>query len=438
MSKKKQRRRPNQPSGLETAQRYRRAVRAYETGNLLKARRGLQALLKGAPHHVEALVLLGRIHASAGDFDRSGSLLHKAIELAPTKAHLRLHLGEVFYQAGKEDEAIQALEAAHELDPSNLQTLDGLASVLFKHAKSQRSVELWTRARIYLERYCALAPTNLPKRWILAECYDREGEVNKRIRTLREIIDIDPDDTAASHLLAAAQGQDDATTTDVDYVRGVFDAAADRFDTELVDDLKYQVPEQIRCRVDDILPKGQSLGRVLDLGCGTGLVAEAIGDRCDWLAGVDVSSRMIEQAREKDRYDVLHVATLEDHLNETPDPYDTVIAADVFMYVGALEEVFERVRGKLTETGLFIFSTELLTEPGFQLRASGRFAHSDAYIRELAARIGFAQIQGEQMTVRMEGASALAGVLYVLRRGTRRDFECARRSRGGGEVTQGS
>ena len=159
--------------------------------------------------------------------------------------------------------------------------------------------------------------------------------------------------------------------------------------------------------------------RVLDLGCGTGLVAEAIGPRCASLTGVDISSRMVEQARKKALYDRLYVTTLEEHLNEIAVPYDTIIAADVLMYVGALEDVFASVHRALREGGLFIFSIELLNEAGFQLRPSGRFAHSNAYVCELATHSGFEQIQGEEMTIRMEGASALAGALYILRRSTR-------------------
>ena len=49
-------------------------------------------------------------------------------------------------------------------------------------------------------------------------------------------------------------------------------------------------------------------GRVLDLGCGTGLAGEALRRRAAWLEGVDLSSGMIDQARRKGLYDRLEVA----------------------------------------------------------------------------------------------------------------------------------
>ena len=196
-------------------------------------------------------------------------------------------------------------------------------------------------------------------------------------------------------------------------MREVFDAAAEHFDKSLVDTLQYQVPQQIKRSIDALLEEGQSLGRVLDLGCGTGLVAEAIGARCGALTGVDVSSQMVEQARRKGVYEQLYVATLEDYLDTVSTPYDAIIAADVLMYVGGLQGVFKKVSQKLTEGGLFIFSIELQDEPGFTLQSSGRFAHSDAYVRQLVSDFGFSQIQGQEMTIRMEGTSPLMGALYA-------------------------
>ncbi len=161
--------------------------------HLSRAEQTLRALVKTRPNHVESRVLLARVYAHLEEYDQASAQLKKAVEPKQSDAQLRLNQGEVFYQAGRELDAVTALETAHQLDPESLRALDGLASILFKHAKNQRSVALWTRARGYLEQYCALSPTNVPKRWLLADCYEREGAQDKRLQTLREIHKIAPE-----------------------------------------------------------------------------------------------------------------------------------------------------------------------------------------------------------------------------------------------------
>ena len=135
-----------------------------------------QGVLRQSPDHLDAMILLARIHAQNGDYQRSTRRLERAIRLAPKNAELRVNLAEVAYQAGEREVALNALQSAHELDPNHLRALDGLSSLLFAEAKEQHSVELWTYGRIFLERLCALDHTNVKKRWLLADCYEREGE----------------------------------------------------------------------------------------------------------------------------------------------------------------------------------------------------------------------------------------------------------------------
>ncbi|KAJ0389201.1 hypothetical protein P43SY_011991 [Pythium insidiosum] len=97
---------------------------------------------------------------------------------------------------------------------------------------------------------------------------------------------------------------------------------------------------------------------------------------------------------------------------------DLVISADVWIYVGALEEVFSLVTAKLKSGKWFAFSTELLAAAteGFRLAASGRFQHTERYIHDLAARFGFAIRVTQPVDVRKESGEPIAGRVYVLQR----------------------
>src|SRR3989440_12323618 len=142
----------------------------------------------------------------------------------------------------------------------------------------------------------------------------------------------DPHDRhgAALHL-ARLGGADPATAALHGYVRTLFDQYAPRFDRALAD-LNYSAPAMLR---DAITGHGKRFGTMLDLGCGTGLAGAAFRSHVDWLVGVDLSAKMIEQARKKGLYDRLTVADIAQYLAEQRASsiiFHLVIAADVFAY----------------------------------------------------------------------------------------------------------
>jgi predicted TPR repeat methyltransferase len=104
-------------------------------------------------------------------------------------------------------------------------------------------------------------------------------------------------------------------------------------------------------------------------------------------------------------------------LQDADGCYDVIVAADVFVYIGNLDSVFRSARRALAEDGVFIFSTELETaHDGFVLRKSGRFAHSDSYIRNLGEQAGFSLLNSEEVDLRREGGVVIRGAVYMLGR----------------------
>jgi predicted TPR repeat methyltransferase len=64
--------------------------------------------------------------------------------------------------------------------------------------------------------------------------------------------------------------------------------------------------------------------------------------------------------------------------------FDLAVAADVFVYIGDLSQVFRGVRGALRDGGLFGFSVEASDGEEFALRSTLRYAHSVPYLEKLA------------------------------------------------------
>jgi predicted TPR repeat methyltransferase len=168
-----------------------------------------------------------------------------------------------------------------------------------------------------------------------------------------------------------------------------------------------------------------SLGNVLDLGCGTGLVGVEIGSRSRRLVGIDLSPNMIERARARNLYTELRCTDLMRGIameQAEQARYDVVTAADVFIYVGKLDAVVPAVRKVLNPGGLFAFSAEALEATGeipprgYRLGVMGRYAHSAEYLRQLAELNGFHVELLRSIRIRLEHRRPVEGWLTVWRR----------------------
>ncbi|QJW85427.1 hypothetical protein HK414_25070 [Ramlibacter terrae] len=88
-----------------------------------------------------------------------------------------------------------------------------------------------------------------------------------------------------------------------------------------------------------------------------------------------------------------------------------MIAADVFVYVGALEEVFRHVARVLPAGGSFCFTLEEAQDgEDLALRSSLRYAHSEGYVRRLAAAHGLRVDAIERSPVREEQRQPIPGL----------------------------
>lgn len=234
----------------------------------------------------------------------------------------------------------------------------------------------------------------------------------------RECLRIDPADRLGAGLELARI--DSAVALDAAppaYVEALFNAYAADFDQALVERLDYCAPtalaDLVRQHAPDAAP--HRFARVLDLGCGTGLAGEALRRDAAYLEGVDLADAMIDRATEKGVYDALARREILAHLMDARDRYDLIIAADVFSYLGALDRIFAAARERLAPGGLFAFTVERGEAADWRVRASLRFAHSEDYIRRLAAATGLEVCGLEARPLRKDRGADVIGLLAVMR-----------------------
>lgn len=82
------------------------ALRALQSGDPALARASLDAALASDPESLQAIVLLARMDADAGDLEGAEAALRRALELDAASAESRLLLSEVLRQSGRTTEAL--------------------------------------------------------------------------------------------------------------------------------------------------------------------------------------------------------------------------------------------------------------------------------------------------------------------------------------------
>lgn len=248
-----------------------------------------------------------------------------------------------------------------------------------------------------------------------ADALAADGRREEAEPLLREAAERDHDGLFGTSLKLAALGLAEVPDAPpAAYVRGLFDDYADRFETALVEDLGYRAPWLVADLIDRVRP-GTSFARGLDLGCGTGLMAEVLKGRIEHVSGCDLSPEMIGRAEAGRRYQRLVVADAAAFLAATDDGYDLVTAADVLVYVGALDTLFHAVSDRLAPDGLFAFTVEEAESDGLVLRDSLRYAHGEAYVRRVLAEAGLAVVELERDTLRFDRGEPIRGLIVVAR-----------------------
>ena len=249
----------------------------------------------------------------------------------------------------------------------------------------------------------------------LGSLYREAGRFEEAASCFRQALDNGADPDTVGYFLAAVTHGADVSTPPRQYVRELFDQYAEEFDAHLVGQLGYQGHQLL---IDRLPPgPGTRYTRALDLGCGTGLCGAHVRARVDELVGVDLSSAMVDKARQRAVYDTLHVGDIHDFLAAPQEPYDLVLAADVFIYVGALDPVFGLLATRMRAGSWLAFTVESAA-PGqtVTLLPSLRYAHSPAYLRDLAHRHGFEMVAVCDKAIRFDQRHPVNGQFVYLKR----------------------
>jgi len=262
-----------------------------------------------------------------------------------------------------------------------------------------------------------LAPGFASAWFTLGEIRERLGERDAAIAAFRKAGIADPDDRHGARLRLMLLGAERLSDMPPAYVRALFDQYAPKFETALVDDLRYRGPALLFKAVLSVhaaVRKPAFFKRAIDLGCGTGLAATAFAGEVDEFIGVDLSPRMIERARAGGLYAELEVIEMVQGLRGRGDASaDLILAADAMVYLADLAPVLGETRRVLTAGGLVAFTVETHDGEGVILGEGLRYAHAASHVRSRLAAAGLALALLEDLSARNEDNAPVPGLVVV-------------------------
>jgi predicted TPR repeat methyltransferase len=156
------------------------------------------------------------------------------------------------------------------------------------------------------------------------------------------------------------------------------------------------------------LPRAGRPLRILDLGCGTGMLGEALhaAGVDATLVGVDMSEAMLAQARSRAMYESLHRDDIERFLREGPrdGAFDAAALASVIPFFGDLGSILRAIAD---------YSYDVTDAEGVQFNEHGRFRHAPSHVAEGLERSGLSIESREPFVARKERGEPVRAELVV-------------------------
>ncbi len=319
-------------------------------------------------------------------------------------------LAQEKYDAGNVREAEKILREIVKFSPKGVRGCVSLAILLIRQERPAEAIP-------FLYQCQRIEPDNASIHEYLALAHSKLGNMSDAKLSAGRALELNPAASLANNVLQGLEVLEIGNAGQApDLVRQRFDNAAQNYDDGRRS-LDYDTPALLFSAANRLKPDG--FGRVLDLGCGTGLGGEVFRPKCESLVGVDLSASMLAVAHDKAIYDELYEGDLLSLLRSIPTgSIDMIFAAGVIIYFGRLEEVFTESFRALRSSGVFLF--DLLDGQNtttFTVASSNGliYSHSPSYVESCAKSRGF--LLGEKQESRFRyitGERAEPGHLYTL------------------------
>ncbi len=345
------------------------------------------------PNNLAALMGLADLYSQENNFAEAEPRYRRVIELDAKNFDAHNNYAEMLQRQGRLSEALEEYRAAVIINPAGAEVSNNLGLILRDLGEYDEALGLLFNAFARQPEREEIA-VNLSETLIMLARQDADKAVKIAENWLKQA----PRNVFAKHTAAALKGEN--VENNQIYSEKLFDNFADNYEL-VVKNLGYAAPLAVRRIAGDVE------GTVADLGCGTGLVAEALKTPQNQFIGVDVSQKMLDAAAAKGLYKELVKADAVDFLQERRD-FDWAVLADVCGYIGDLSHLI-----KLLQNKKIVFSIEVLDKNSdYQLMTDGRYKHNPLYVEKLLRENGFEDITKEELILRTENGEPVKGMIF--------------------------
>lgn len=381
-------------------------------GNHRGALEILGKLNRSQPKNHRTLKLAGKSFEAIGDFVNARRAFYDAAQIDPADDYSLAHAANMFEQTNEFATALTLVDRLARRKPN---------------ADQRRELALMRASCLFHIGRVAEADAQV------ADLL-RANKNDPRALTMKGRIELDRGNRAEALIqfqtaLANASAKERAQLQNlIDYLSGatengyepaevakLFDRYANKFERHLVDELQYSAPARIASHVSAHF--GDRAFSLLDLGCGTGLVAQALTGTRGYTVGVDLSEKMLNEAAKKNLYQQLHHVDVRLALSDTkPAAFDLIVAADVFNYLGKLTEIAKDAFRVLRPAGMFCFTVELdELNPDSEGTAGNhmRVLHGARAMQRGLETAGFTNIAVEKFEMRQEAGAPVNAALCM-------------------------
>ena len=375
------------------------------------------------PDNEEICEIIGYCYRQKGDWEKSKDYFNKALKINKKSAFSLTNLGSIFSQEGNNKQAETYFQQVFSLDNNNAEAHINYADMLYRAGRLQEAVERYHEA-------VQLAP-NSPEICNNFGIIQKDmGEYEEALALFfkalsaqpnRDEISINISETLTlladkapkkAHEIAAnwltsypnnvfARHWSKTDGNSSQYSQKLFDNFAETYEQTLKN-INYALPQEL----ENII--GHPEGTILELGCGTGLIAEKLKTHQNSFIGIDISEKMIEKAKAKHIYKELITADILPWLQKNPPKVDLIIAADVFCYFADLEDII-----KFCTPNKLCFSVEKTNNYPYEKQSNGRYKHHEKYISNLLNKYGYYKVKQKLITLRQENGKNVEGLIFT-------------------------
>ncbi len=351
--------------------------------------------------NIRAILGVADVYLLEGNLKKSEEFYLKSFDIRRDLPGAFLNYGSLLYKEKRFNEALKAYHEVVKLNPEDNGVCYNIALILRELDDYEEALGLMFN--VYLkDKENMLYQVGITE--TLSELFEKNAEMALKIAQNWQ--NLDQDNIFSKRILAGISGINDESNDKL-YAMNLFDTFADSYD-ETINKLNPQIINKFK----ELNPNLK--GKILELGCGTGIAGSELKSFDVEFFGVDISSKMIQIAKSKNVYKKLWVEDLLGFVsNNDLESYNMVVAFDVFCYLGSLKEVLKKLKGK--EIWFSIENMDEFRRDDYLLSHKGRYKHSLSYINHLKEELGFNEIQIYELDLREEKDIWVKGSLIKLK-----------------------